>query len=63
VEIKLRILEAIKAHVDRPDVYIESTEVRAHAELAARFLGEGLRMADRDPVQACEKLYKGLRRL
>ncbi|RLE83261.1 MAG: hypothetical protein DRJ67_12570 [Thermoprotei archaeon] len=73
MEIKVRIPEAIKAHVDRPDLDIESlvldlliselkldpdTEVKAHAELAAKFLEEGLKMIDRDPVQACEKLYK-----
>jgi len=30
----------------------------AHLELAVRFLAEGRALADRDPVQASEKLYK-----
>jgi hypothetical protein len=30
----------------------------AHLELAVRFLAEGKALADRDPVQASEKLYK-----
>jgi hypothetical protein len=34
------------------------TVAEAHLELALRFLAEGKALADRDPVQASEKLYK-----
>ncbi len=33
-------------------------EARAHLELAERFLDEGRKLVDVDPIQASEKLYK-----
>lgn len=33
-------------------------EAQLHIELAERFLQEGVALADRDPVQASEKLYE-----
>ncbi len=35
-------------------------ELEARAELARKYLEEGARLADRDPVQASEKLYKAV---
>jgi hypothetical protein len=32
--------------------------VESHLELASRYLDEGRRLVDKDPVQASEKLYK-----
>lgn len=34
------------------------SEVRVHLELAKRFLEEGKKLVDADPIQASEKLYK-----
>ena len=34
------------------------TEVKVHLNLAKKFLEEGRKLADRDPIQASEKLYK-----
>ena len=37
-----------------------STVVGARIELAAKYLGEGRELIDRDPVQASEELYKAV---
>jgi hypothetical protein len=58
------VVELVERPLPKPsdEGYIEARLLEAlaevHLELAVKFLAEGKALADRDPVQASEKLYK-----
>ena len=73
MEIRLRIPKALeevakKFEIDLEALALESlikelhldpaTEIEVHRELAKKFLEDGLKLIEADPVQASEKLYK-----
>ncbi|RLE57226.1 MAG: hypothetical protein DRJ40_02625 [Thermoprotei archaeon] len=73
VEITIKLPEVIAKHIKNLGIDIESKiidmiiqelnldpeeEVKAHVELAVKFLEDGRKLINRDPAQASEKLYK-----
>jgi len=73
VEVRIRLPRVVERYLSKlgvdPEHYLldvlisklpldPEEELEVHIELARRFLNEGLRLVERDPVQASEKLYK-----